>query len=70
MLVRRLAFGVRLGVTPSDRDHSNERLACTAGIADCGAGVRASRSGSLFTRYEWWRCRRMGDEISEMDRVI
>lgn len=70
MLVRRLAFGLRFGVTPSDRGPSNDRLLCTIGNAACRARLRGSRSFSFVARYEWWRCRRIGDEISDMERVI
>lgn len=70
MLVRLLAFGLRFGVPPSDRGPSNDRLPCPIGIADGGAGLRVSRSLSLIARCEWWRCKRIGDEISDIDRVI
>lgn len=71
MLVRLLAFGVTLGVTPSDREPSNDRLPCGPEITGCGTGLSVSRSLSLEARFELWRWRReIGDEISEIERVI
>lgn len=71
MLVRLLAFllgsGLQFNVAPSDRDPSSDNRPCAVGER----GFRPSRSRSRTTRVcDWWRCRRMGDESSEMDREI
>jgi hypothetical protein len=70
MLVRLLAFGLGFGVTLSDRNTSNDRLSWTIGIADCEAELCVSRFFSLVASCEWRRWRWIGEEISDMERVI